>query len=272
VASGPWRCLNKQAASAAPAGAQADVRVQACSFVTNCTTPVHGLTANLCDKKDVGCNSPRQTGITTDDNGVFDVHVPTVGSGFDGYLQVVSENKSCTDAVAFGTVAGQVLCGLVSPSCDINHPDQRCYIPTYAPAMLFFNPPIVKDVSSPLPLQLIPTASLPSIIGAAGIQIDQSDGNLLIQALDCDGMPAAGVTYKLPQGGNQASPLYVDNGVVSSTVTQTDISGIGGFARVLPGFASAIGYNESGEAVGEIGVQTAASTLTYGTLLPPSDK
>jgi hypothetical protein len=66
--------------------------------------------------------------------------------------------------------------------------------------------------------------------------------------------------------------LYVNNGVGSGVVTQTDASGIGGFARVPPGFTSAIGYNIDGLPVGQIGVQTTASTLTYATLFPAARK
>lgn len=268
VATGPWRCLN-QTSSLAPvaSAAQAQVRVQACNFITNCTTPVTGLTAQLCDKRDVGCNSPRLTGITETD-GEFRFQVPTAGDGFDGYLLIDSRVASCTDADAFGGVAGRVLCGLVAPQCNVSAPDAGCYLKVYAPSMLFFNPPIVTDVTAPIPLQLFPTSGLPAVIAAAGIQIDPTAGNLFIQALDCDGHPAAGVTYQISQYQEQVSPLYVNNGIVSESVTATDETGIGGFMRVPPGFVSVTGYNSDSVAIGQIGVQAAPSTLTYTALLP----
>lgn len=269
VATGPWRCLGQAPPMvAASSTAQSLVRVQACNFITNCTTTVTGLTAKLCDKRDVGCNNPRLDNIT-DTKGELSFQVPTASGGFDGYLLVNSRVASCGDPGAFGAVAGMGFCDLVSPGCDLGvRDDPRCSLPVFAPAMLFFNPPIVRDVGEPLSLQLFPTASLPSVIAAAGIELDPTSGNLFIQALDCDGKAADGVSYKIAQHSNQVSSLYVDNGIVSATATRTDSTGIGGFIRVLPGFVSVTGYNSDAVAIGEIGVQTSASTLTYSTLSP----
>jgi hypothetical protein len=269
VATGPWRCLTQPSlpVTGVPTVAQAMVSVHACDFISDCTTAVTGLTAKLCDKKDVGCNSPRLSGIT-DTNGDLHFEVPTAAGGFNGYLLVDSSVASCTDSDAFGTVAGSVLCSLVAPDCDLAAPDARCSAKVFAPAMLFFNPPIVGDSATPLPLQLFPTSSLPSVLAAAGIAIDPTAGNLFIQALDCDGRPAADVTYKIGQYGNQVSSLYVTNGIVTTSATHTDATGVGGFVRVPPGFVSVIGYTSDSVAIGEIGVQTAASTLTYSALFP----
>jgi len=267
VASGPWRCLDQEPSAAPSDVAEAHVRVQACDFITDCTTTVSGLTAKLCDKRDVGCNSPRLSGLS-DVNGEFRFDVPTAGGGFGGYLQVDSGLAFCTDAVAFGAVAGPVLCSLTSPECDLNLPDERCYTKLFAPTILFFNPPIVRDVERPLPLQLFPSSGLPAVLGAAGVEVDPTAGNLFIQALDCDGMPAAGVTYEISQHEEQVSSLYVSNGVVSSTATRTDVTGVGGFVRVPPGFVTVAGFNEDSVPIGETGVQAVASTLTYSALFP----
>lgn len=268
VETGPWRCLNQPAATAPAAqAAQAQVRVQACDFITDCTTNAGGLTASVCDKRDVGCNSPRSTGIT-DVNGELRFQVPTAGGGFDGYLRVQSRLAYCTDAEAFGAVAGPVLCGLAAPQCDLAMPDVRCSVPVFAPAMLFFNPPIQRDVEEPLPLQLFPFSGLPAVISAAGIELTPGAGALFIQALDCDGAPAAGVSYEISQHQEAVSPLYVNNGVISKSVTRTDSTGVGGFVGVPPGFVSVIGYNSDMVPIGEIGVQTAASLLTYSALFP----
>ena len=120
----------------------------------------------------------------------------------------------------------------------------------------------------PLPLQMFPTSGLPPVLAAAGVQIDPGAGNLFIQALDCDGQPAAGVTYKMEPSGARVSPVYVANGLVSKSVTRTDATGIGGFVAVPPGFVSVVGYNVDSIAIGEIGVQAAPSTLTYSALIP----
>lgn len=269
VATGPWRCLRQPTlpVTMAPTVAQATVRVHACDFISDCTTAATGLTAKLCDKKDVGCNSPRLSGIT-DTNGDFHFEVPTAAGGFNGYLLVDSGVASCTDSAVFGGVAGSVLCSLVAPDCDLAAPDARCYTKIFAPAMLFFNPPIVGDSPAPLPLQLFPTSGLPSVLAAAGVAVDPTAGNLFIQAFDCDGRPAADVTYEIGQYRNEVSSLYVTNGIVTTSASHTDATGVGGFVRVPPGFVSVVGYTSDSVAIGEIGVQSAASTLTYSALFP----
>ncbi|MGC4092739.1 MAG: hypothetical protein QM756_33630 [Polyangiaceae bacterium] len=267
VKTGPWRCLDSTEKTLATASSDAEVRVRACDFITDCTTDVTGLTAKLCDKRDVGCNQPRLSDLV-ETNGEFKFRVPTAGGGFDGYLRVDSSLAFCTDRDAFGDVAGQVLCGAVSPQCNVAQPDAHCYITMFAPAMLFFNPPIVRDVSQALPLQMFPSSGLPAVIAAAGIQIDPSGGSLFLQAFDCDGAPAAGVSFVVVEHRDDVQSLYVDNGVVSSKATHTDTSGVGGFVGVPPGFITVVGYNADGLAISEIGLQAAASILTYGSLYP----
>lgn len=269
VESGPWRCVGSAPQKSASLASDAEVRVRTCDFITDCTTDVTGLSAKLCDKRDVGCNQPRLRDIT-DTNGEFKFRVPTAGGGFDGYLRVDSSLAYCTDVDAFGAVAGSTLCGVTSPECDLGAPDARCYVTIFAPAMLFFNPPIVRDVLEPLPLQMFPSSGLPAVIAAAGIRIDPAGGSLFLQALDCDGKPASGVRFEVAQHQDVVHPLYVDNGVVSSGATHTDGTGVGGFIGVPPGFVTVTGYNESGAPIAEVGLQAAASILTYGTLSPPT--
>ncbi|HET6146598.1 MAG TPA: hypothetical protein VFH68_03645 [Polyangia bacterium] len=268
AATGPWRCLSQTpVATPVATSAQANVRVQACNFITDCTTSVTGLTARVCDKRDVGCNSPRVSGIA-DTNGELRFQVPTAGGGFDGYLLIDSQVASCTDPAAFGVVAGQVLCGLVAPMCDLGAPDARCYLKLLAPTMLFFNPPIVGDLESPIALQMFPTSGLPAVISAAGIQIDPTAGSLFIQSVDCDGQPATAVHYQVDHVGGSVSSLYLSNGIISKNATQTDSTGVGGFVGVPPGFVTVTGYNSDSVAIGEVGVQVAASMLTYTVLVP----
>jgi hypothetical protein len=267
VATGPWRCLGQAPASATAPKPTATVRVQPCNFITDCTTSVTGLTAQLCDKRDVGCLTPRLANLTQAD-GEFRFDVPTTGGGFSGYLSIDSPVALCTDVAAFGSAAGKTLCDLVAPTCDPAAPDMRCYTKLYAPSMLFFNPPVRDDMPSALPLQMFPISGLPTVLAAAGVQIDATAGNLFIQALDCDGRPAAGVTYQIQQYADRVSALYVDDGIVSSVATQTDTSGVGGFVRVPPGFVSVVGYTAGGVAIGSVGVQSMPSALTYTTLTP----
>ena len=261
-----WSCLGATtAALSAPEQTTATVHVYACDFITDCSFPVTGVTARVCAKRDVGCTNPIVENMV-DDEGVIDVPLPTGLEGFDGYLEVRAPVASCTDEEVFGS-AGPMLCGLV-PDCDVESPDNRCMVPTYARSLLFFNPPVRGDREAPMPLPMLSSAGLPAVVQAAGADLDPGAGNLFITALDCNGMPASGVTYSIQQHQDEVTQLYVDSGVVSDTVLETDDSGIGGFVGVPPGFAEVVGYNENLERIGEIGVQSAPFTMTYSALVP----
>lgn len=261
---GPWACLGQAQAPEPPSIESATVQVNACSFVSNCTEAVVGLTAKVCNKRDVGCFDPIAEDIV-DDNGLITVTVPTGNTGFDGYLQINSGTALCTDESAFGPV-GNSLCGMV-PACDPANPNESCQVPLFAPALLFMNPAITADLPEPLTLPLFPLPALAAIVGAAGVQLDPTRGAVFITAVDCDGNPASGVTYSIDQSGGSVQQLYVDQGVVSDA-SQTDSSGIGGFVGVPPGFTVVKASNAEGERIGEIGLQAAPLTLSYSAIVP----
>jgi hypothetical protein len=264
--SGPWRCLQGAAQPPAPVAPTATARFRACDFISNCTIPVTGLSARLCDKLDVGCNNPRQTDIR-DSNGLIEVDVPTGPQGFDGYLQVSTTVAPCFDTAAFGNAAGDFLCQL-APGCDPSAPTPACDIPIYFPVMWFFNPPVAADIEEPIPLQLYPSAALPLILDAAGGDFVPGTGSVFMTVTDCDGRPAPGVTLEVAEHAEVAYPLYFDSGVISNTAIQTDPSGVGGFIRLPPGFVEVTGVSADGEPLGKVGVQVNATFVTYTVLAP----
>jgi len=260
----PRSCLFAAEGSAQANTETARVRVQACDALRGCSPSVPGLTARLCAKLDAECSSPLQAGISAVD-GMFQFDVPTLGTGFAGYLQVTSATEPCTSPV-FGA-ASPLLCSLV-PQCNPEAPDDACRVPLYAPALLFFNPPITSDVSDPLLLSLLSSAAMPGIVRAAGSEYDPATGSLLVEARDCDGIPAEGIRYDLGEEQNEPTQLYMEGGVLSRAPVATDATGMGAFTGVRPGFASVVAYDSSGARVGTTGVQVAPGTITYATLLP----
>lgn len=273
AAQGPWYCVDspEQAQEReAPTDGMATVRVQACNFISsNCSQSVQNVTATLCNKRDITCANPIATGIKGED-GLLTFEVPTggrLGDGFEGYLSVQSPAASCADEKVFGA-AGPALCALL-PGCDEGAPDEACLLPEFAPALLFFNPPIVADQEQAVPLPLVPVASFGPILDAVGASsFDPSTGSLFITALDCDGLPAAGVRYTLDKNQGAVSELYVDNGNISSGASATDGSGLGGFVGVPAGFMTVTGLANGDDVVGEIGVYVAPFSVTYSTLIP----
>lgn len=269
---GPWSCLGQTqgAASVAPP-ATALVRIQTCNFVsTNCADPVRGVTAALCAKKDVHCTNPIAADIH-DVDGALTIEVPIGGAeGFDGFLSVTTPAANCTDEKTFGPTA-RSLCSLAA-GCDPAASANGCDVPTFAPALLFFNPPVKADPPAPVALPLIPTAAIQPLIEAAGGSFDPSTGYVFMSAHDCAGNPAAGVHYTLSRSEEVSTDLYLDSGIISNTSKQTDASGIGGFLGVPAGFISVSGSiqlpNQPPTTIGEVGVQVARFTITYSTLAP----
>jgi hypothetical protein len=264
--SGPWRCLDAPSAPAVPSSATATIRFQACDFLANCTLPVSGLHARLCDKLDVGCLSPRQPNIQ-DKGGLVEFAAPTGSRGFDGYLEVSPSLAPCYDRDVFGDAAAGLLCHL-APGCDPAAPTVACNVPIYSPALWFFNPPIVADVETPIPLELYPSASLPLILDAAGGSLAPGTGSVFMSIADCDGNPASGVSLQVAEHGDVVDTLYFDSGVLSNTATATDSSGLGGFIRVPPGFVEITAFNSDGVPVAKVGVQSRAYFVTLTTLTP----
>ncbi len=269
---GPWRCLQEPASVAPPEDMTATVRVQACNFVSsNCGEPVVGLTASLCNKKDLSCTQPVRANVH-DVNGELTFDVPTkgtVGSGFDGYAEIVSSTALCTSEM-FGE-AGALLCSLAA-GCDPLSGGPNCYVPTFTPALVFFNPPVTADLAKPVTVQLVPSAAVPMIIQALNRDFDTTTGNVFVTAIDCDGKPAAGVRLEMKQHQDRVTVLYIDDGVISDTATETDASGLGGFLGVPSGFVVVSGTIADDSApsksvvIGEVGLHVAPSKISYGTL------
>lgn len=248
---------------AAPAE-RARVRVQVCDALRGCGASVPGLSARLCGKLDVDCLSPLQVDIESAD-GAFNFEVPTLGGGFAGYLEVTSPSESCTSP-SFGA-AGPLVCSL-APGCDPLAPDEACEVPLYARALLFFNPPITHDLPEPAVLSLLSSSALPGIVRAAGSEYDPATGSLFLVGRGCDGAPAAGLRYGVDDPQGTVTQMYMASGVLNRGRDATDLTGIGAFTGLAPGFASIEAHDVGGKRIGAVGVQVAPGAITYTTLVP----
>jgi hypothetical protein len=270
----PWRCLGAaNEPTAPPAEDRATVRVRTCNLISsNCGEVVSGLSATLCDKLDVQCVDPIQSNIENE-NGEFVFEVPTggaIGTGFAGYLQIVSSTAPCFDEATFGA-AGPALCA-AAPGCDPAVPDETCNVPIYMPSLLFFNPPIRTDSESARVLPLMPTSAVFPLTEAAGTRLDISAGSAFIATVDCDGRPAPGVQLTTDQ--TVAAMMYLEGGVISTSATETDESGLVGLVGMPVGFVGVHGWvmdpNDSRARVrvGDAGLRIAPFTISYATLAP----
>jgi hypothetical protein len=265
VAEANWRCLTEPAKAAVPTAPLARVRIQACDALRGCSLPVSGLTGRVCGKLDVDCTNPFYTG-TTDGAGALEFDVPTEDSGFDGYLELSAATEMCTNAALFGE-ASSFLCSLL-PECDPESPDARCGVPTHARSFRFFNPPIISDLAEPMRQSMISSAALPGIVRASGATFDPAMGNLIVTAMDCDGVPAPGIHYAMGERPGQVTQLYTESGILTAARNETDATGVGGFAGVPPGFTDVAAYDALGTRIGGVGVFVAPSAITYTVLVP----
>jgi hypothetical protein len=265
AARGPWRCLTEPVERPHPTASTAHVRLPVCDVLLGCSTPLSELSGKLCAKLDPGCASPLPNGVSYA-NGAFSFDVPTGTLGFDGYLQITAPAAPCNDQEVFGD-ASSSLCALL-PQCDLTAPDARCFMPTYAPSLRFFNPPIVADADLP-PLSIATTATSLAIGRATGGIQDPSKGSLLVTAMDCDGGGAEGITLALvEQQDSEIRLLYTENGLLSTARRETDISGNGVFVGASPGYINVEGRDSAGLRIGGVGAQIVAGATSYALLLP----
>jgi hypothetical protein len=263
---GPWDCLTDLAQRPLPSASTAWVRVPVCDALLGCSVAPPGLTARLCAKLDPTCASPIRTAITYD-GGAFEFEVATGTLGFDGYLAISGPIALCTDRDAFGDASG-ALCAML-PECDPMAPDERCSMPVYLNTLDFFNPPIVADLEL-APLTLVTLAASLGIARATGTLVDPTTtGSLLPTVLDCDGIPAEGVTFSMesPQA-ESIRLLYVENSIPSVTRNQTDITGSAVFIGVPGGFANVVAHNSEGERIGSAGANVAVYSNSFIRLVP----
>ena len=239
------------------------VRVQTCDSFGDRSVPIQGLRADLCEKLDVACSRPVLRGMTAIE-GMFEIEVPLDDQGFDGYLKVTSPTETCS---ADATELGVTPCSL-APECDPAAPDERCQLPLYAPALFFFAPSIRSEPTEPFVLSLIRLAAVPVLAQAAGAPFDSELGNLLVTGVDCSGARAAGVSYALRQHAEEVTPLYMTNGILSSSLAETDATGVGAFVGVPPGFVDVLGSTGDSGTVGGVGVQVSRLSIPYATLAP----
>jgi hypothetical protein len=260
---GPWDCVAAPAPSVDPSSSTVTVRVQTCDSFGDCSIPIEGLSAELCEKLDVGCSRPVLRGMTPV-NGMFEMDVPIDERGFDGYLKVTSQTEACS---ANGADLGALPCSL-APACDPATPDERCQLPQYAPALFFFAPPIRSEPAQPFVLSLMRLAAVPALAQAAGAPFDSELGNLVVTGVDCNGARAAGLSYELRQHPDGATPLYMANGILSNSLAETDETGVGAFVGVPPGFVDVLGSAGDTGTVGGVGVQVSRLSISYATLAP----
>ena len=97
------------------------------------------------------------------------------------------------------------------------------------PTLYFFNPPIDHDQEIP-PLSLSTPASRAALLGQLGADAARAD--VLVNAQDCLGKPASGVTFSVSPADPAAIGYYLVNGLPTNGAMATDATGYGGFLNL----------------------------------------
>ena len=85
--------------------------------------------------------------------------------------------------------------------------------------------------------------------------------------MDCEGLPAQGVSLKLDTVSPDTVPYYMNGSLPSSTMSETGAEGEAGFINVPPGFVT-ITSTKSG--VGKVSALTVLVREGYITFVPLS--
>jgi hypothetical protein len=131
---------------------------------------------------------------------------------------------------------------------------------------LYFPPPLTRDradtaVALAKAVDLLPFGQL-----VGGFEADR--GTVMVQVVDCAGIPAEGVSFESNDADSRASAWYSENSLPVGTKA-TDVTGFGGYFNMPSGIASIRATVAGGEhVVGTVGLVIRPGALSYGRFVP----
>ncbi len=204
--------------------------------------PFVDATVKACSKLDFACGTPLDS-ATTDATGKVTVTVPAGLSGFDGYLDVSGGN---------GADAGTA----VFPS-------------------LWYPVPFVVADGSRGPTQLLAADEIAGIAAATNTNPDPTRGIVVVNAVDCNFTPAAGITFSVNPTDQATVSYYLVGGVPVTSAMATDQSGIAAFLNVPTNAAArlvvvgATSAAAGGKSMGSLTFVVRPGTVTTSSSFPP---
>jgi hypothetical protein len=138
--------------------------------------------------------------------------------------------------------------------------------PTNAVQYLFHLPDTGLRTQADYPLAMIASRSFNVLLSAFALPSDDPTlASIGFRAFDCRGVPAAGVTFRSSAGGQA---WYFEAGLPSTTRTQTDSSGLGGFIGSTPGVSTLDAQLADGRVITTKSVIVRGQWMTAGYLRP----
>jgi hypothetical protein len=225
-----WVCLGKPAPIGKAGTYKVKVHVQAIAPAG----PIKDATVKTCTKVDPTCGAPLNAATIpiTDANGDAEVEVTATTTGFSGFLLVEQ--------------------------------------PAFMPGLYFFNPPVREESQTPVTVQLASVALATGLTGllAPGAKPEPDRGIVLLNAFDCTGKAAAGVTFTTDAMDDVTIPYYVVGGAPVRTAKATDTAGFGGFINMPATFFDLTGrVAASGAEITTISLFVRPGTVTYSRIV-----
>jgi len=152
-------------------------------------------------------------------------------------------------------------------------PEFRGYVEIESPGML----PAVVELLRPLgsmrrlpEARLLAPAALNAYASSLGEDVDESLGQALFWAEDCDGEPAPGVTVEALDGVLESTKNYyvVDFELPSASLDRTQRSGGGGFINLSPGYPRFEARLEDGTTLSRFAARVRPGTITFFVIEP----
>jgi hypothetical protein len=139
-----------------------------------------------------------------------------------------------------------------------------------APAMYFLGVPLVRDTV--FPIAVISPGAYEAINGQFGDILVEGRSDVLLNVLDCDGSPAAGISVTVPEADSALQTFYLANGLFAPNLTATGASGLVRLFNMPPGKASITGWLPDGREIGTVSLFTRSSISVLANVGPVSNR
>lgn len=145
-------------------------------------------------------------------------------------------------------------------------------LPTLMPALLPVVPPVYEDTLEGEPVHLVSQeqfAAAVTIGGSGELTADPAAGHVFGLAVDCDGVPVAGVSIQSDTLLATSQVYYMNpTGVPSATLTSTTTRGEAGYINLPPGPVTITSTSDEVGKFSSVAVVVRAGFITYVALAP----
>jgi hypothetical protein len=225
-----WGCLGK-VMPATSSATQVAIQLPLFDIVTR--KPVTSVRVRACPKMDMNCANPLGPQISPDSTGVATL---TVRAAFDGYVEIKDSSADPATAIL--------------------------------PSLFFVNPAPLADTRYGI-IPLFSGGTIAQLAAAQGNTVDPALGHIFSAALDCQSLPAAGVSWEPDRLGDATRRFYYVEGLPSEAASMTDVTGYGGLINVPTGTIRLNAKRQmTGQALGTTTLFVRASQLSLGFIVP----